>query len=86
MLIVSLKVIWQNVSVLRNSSVALILIKVEFDELKRKPDDEIGWNQTNSDYAELRLGLNLGDAKFKSNVGWDRLLVLCCCWVEDLAA
>ena len=25
--------------------------------------------QTNSDYAELRLGLNLGDAKFKSSVG-----------------
>ena len=64
----------------------LEFIVVEFDELKREPDDEIGKRQTNSDYAELRLGLDLGDAKSKSIVGWDWLLMLCCCWVEDLTA
>ena len=76
MLIVSLKVIWQNVSVLRNSSVAFKFnwswILTSWDESLMMKSER----QTNSDYAELRLGLDLGYAK--SNALWARTGCWCC--------
>ena len=66
---VSLKVIRQSVSVLRNSSVTFKFncswIATSWSESQMTKSGK----RTNSDYAELRPGLDLGDAKPKSIVG-----------------
>ena len=56
----------------------LNLVVVEFDELRREPDVEIGKANMLGLCREY-LGSDLGDAKSKSIVGWDWLLMLCCC-------